>query len=161
MLKIGCNLLQVATYFRIFALKYIAFMKYIKNFFGWLHRCISPVYVMMLVAAFILWYITKLGYTYTTDHNISVVVGGKSFDVTCTIRGKGTDLISFPLSSKHNNFDIPITELTFDSVVCDDEGRTLHHISPIALQQALAARMNNVEVLSVGSFPPIEVDEQL
>ena len=161
MLKIGCNLLQVATYFRIFALKYIAFMKYIKNFLGWLRRCISPVYVMMLVAAFILWYITKLGYTYTTDHNISVVVDGKSFDVTCTIRGNGTDLIGYTLSSKYNNFEIPVAELTFDSVVCDDDGRTLHHVSPISLQQALAARMSNVEVLSVGSFPPIEVDGQL
>lgn len=114
---------------------------------------------MMLVASFILWYITKLGDTYTTDRNITVNVEGESFDVNCTIRGKGTDLIGYKFSSKNGNIDIPVAELTFDSVVCDDEGRTLHHISPLSLQQALAARVNSIEVVAVGTFPPIEIPE--
>lgn len=134
-------------------------MKKIKKFFGWLRRVISPVYIMMLVASFILWYITKLGDTYTTDRNITVNVEGESFDVNCTIRGKGTDLIGYKFSSKNGNIDIPVAELTFDSIVCDDEGRTLHHISPLSLQQALAARVSSIEVVAVGTFPPIEIPE--
>lgn len=134
-------------------------MKKIKKFFGWLRRVISPVYIMMLVASFILWYITKLGDAYTTDRSITVNVEGKSFDVNCTIRGKGTDLIGYKFSSKNGNIDIPVAELTFDSVVCDDEGRTLHHISPLSLQQALAARVSSIEVVAVGTFPPIEIPE--
>ena len=134
-------------------------MKKIKKFFGWLRRVISPVYIMMFVASFILWYITKLGDTYTTDRNITVNVEGKSFDVNCTIRGKGTDLIGYKFSSKNGNIDIPVAELSFDSVVCDDEGRTLHHISPLSLQQALAARVSSIEVVAVGTFPPIEIPE--
>ena len=34
--------------------------------FGWLRRYISPVFLALLVASFILWYIAKLNYTYTT-----------------------------------------------------------------------------------------------
>ena len=35
--------------------------------FGWLRRYISPVFLALLVASFILWYIAKLNYTYTTE----------------------------------------------------------------------------------------------
>ena len=48
----------------------------IKSFFRRLGSYISPVYVTMLVAAFILWYITKLGETYTTDEQVTVVIDG-------------------------------------------------------------------------------------
>ena len=37
--------------------------------FGWLRRYISPVFLALLVASFILWYIAKLNYCllYTSD----------------------------------------------------------------------------------------------
>ena len=68
-------------------------MEQIKNFFSWLRRWISPVYVAMLVAAFILWFITKLGGTYTTDHDVTVVIDNVEYSVDCTIKGKGIDLL--------------------------------------------------------------------
>ena len=51
------------------------FMNKIKEFFRRIASYISPAYVTMLVAAFILWYITKLGDTYTTDHMVSGAAG--------------------------------------------------------------------------------------
>ena len=80
-------------------------MERIKRFFGWLRGWISPAYITMLVAAFVLWYITKLGETYTTDHSVTVIVGGDEFEVDCTIRGKGTNLINYTISSRRSRFD--------------------------------------------------------
>ena len=116
---------------------------------------ISPIYVAMFFAAFILWYITKLGEVYTTDHHIVVVVDGEKLDVGCTIRGKGTNLIGYTLFSKKEVFDIPSTELTFDMESIAEDGTPMHHIATTSLQQAIAARMSGVEVISVGSIPPI------
>lgn len=132
-------------------------MKRLKAFFGWLRSCISPVYVTMLVAAFVLWYITKLGDNYTTDHQVTVIVDGNRFDVGCTIRGKGTDLIGYTLTSRNSEFDIPIAELSFEQDVVNDEGIVMRHISGVSLQQALASRMNDVDVVAVGITPSFEV----
>ena len=116
---------------------------------------ISPIYVAMFFAAFVLWYITKLGEVYTTDHHIVVVVDGEQLDVGCTIRGKGTNLIGYTLFSKKEVFDIPSTELTFDMESIAEDGTPMHHIATTSLQQAIAARMSGVEVISVGAVPEI------
>ena len=131
----------------------------VNKFFSKLRSYISPAYVTMLVAAFILWYITKLGETYTTDQEVAVVVDGEEFEVDCTIRGKGTNLINYTFSSRRRKFDIPSSELSFDKVVVDESGKTFHQISSLSLQQALAARMNDIEVVFVGVTPTLEVTE--
>ena len=120
-----------------------------------LRSYISPVYVTMFFAAFILWYITKLGEVYTTEHQVAVVVDGQEFEVGCTIRGKGTNLIGYTLFSNDEVFEIPSTELTFDSESVADDGTPMHHIATTSLQQAIAARMSGVEVVSVGAVPEI------
>lgn len=110
----------------------------------------------MLFAAFVLWYITKLGETYTTDHEVVAIIDGdQELTVKCTIRGKGTNLVGYTLFSRRDVFDIPSTELTFDMKSVAEDGTPMHHVATTSLQQAIAARMTGVEVLSVGAVPPI------
>lgn len=116
---------------------------------------VSPTYITLLVAAFVLWYIAKLGDTYTTDHEVVVFVDGERLEVDCVIRGKGTNLIGYTLFSHSDEFEIPSTEFTFDMESVDEEGRRTHHIATISMQQALAARMTGVEIVSVGALAPI------
>ena len=130
-------------------------MEKIKTFFKWVGSCISPVYIMMLVAAFVLWFITKLGDTYVTDHNVIVVIDDVEYAVACKIHGKGTDLIHYTLSTKRSSFVIPITELTQDKPIVDNEGNCYVHITAESLKYALAERMHNVDVVAVGSVPVI------
>ena len=128
--------------------KFVDGLKNVRNY-------ISPVYLTMLFAAFVLWYITKLGEVYTTEHQIVVVVDDQQLDVACTIRGKGTNLIGYTIFSKEEVFEIPSTELTFDMESLAEDGTPMHHIATTSLQQAIAVRMSGVEVVSVGSIPPI------
>ena len=123
-------------------------MEKIKTFFKWLRSCISPVYIVMLIAAFILWFSTKLGHTYTTDHDVTVIIDGESYDVNCKIKGKGTDLIYYTISSKRSCFTIPLSDLTVDPIS--------GHVTAESMKQALIQRMSNIEVEAVGSVPIIK-----
>ena len=143
-------------FFTIFAsIKYVYAMEKIKNFFGWLRRWISPVYVAMVVAAFILWFITKLGGTYTTEHDVTVVIDNVEYNVDCTIKGKGVDLVHYTLSSDRSRFVIPISDLTQDKPMNDNNGNIVVHVTAESMKIALAQRMNHIEVVSVGSVPVI------
>ena len=132
-----------------------AMMK-VKEFLRRVVGYISPAYLAMLFAAFVLWYITKLGDTYSTEHEVTVVINGRPYEQECTIRGKGTNLIHYTFSSSHSNFEIPMSELTFDGSVMDDKGRSFRHVNALSMQQALATRMNDIDVVSVGTTPMIE-----
>ncbi len=61
----------------------------------WMHRYVSPVFLALLVASFILWYIAKLSYIYTTEQVVRVSVDGSRFDVTCVVEGVGTNLFGY------------------------------------------------------------------
>jgi hypothetical protein len=134
---------------------YFAAMNMLSELYKKLRGYVSPTYITMLFAAFVLWYIAKLGDTYTTEHEVVVFVDGERLDVDCVIRGKGTNLIGYTLFSSGDEFDIPSTELTFDMDGQDEEGNRIHHIATVSLQQALAARMTGVDIVSVGAIPPI------
>ena len=49
-------------------------MEKIVTFFKRIVSYITPGYVAMVVAAFVLWYITKLGENYTTEHEVVVEI---------------------------------------------------------------------------------------
>lgn len=130
-------------------------MEKIRIFFSWLRGAVSPVYVAMLIAAFVLWFITKLGETYTTDHEVTVIIDNVEYNVHCTIRGKGTDLVNYTLSSERSNFEIPLSDLTQDKPMNDNDGNTVVHVTAESMKLALAQRMNHIEVVAVGSVPVI------
>lgn len=130
-------------------------MEFIREIFGWVRRCVSPVYVTMLFASFVLWFITKLGDTYTTDHEVVVIIDNKEYVVDCTIRGKGTDLVHYTLSSERSCFTLPLSDLTQDKPMVDNDGNSIVHITAESMKLALAQRMGNVDVVSVGSVPVI------
>ena len=66
-----------------------------ENLLHWMRRYVSPVFLALLVASFILWYIAKLSYTYTTEQTVRVSVEGQPFEVTCVVEGIGTNLFGY------------------------------------------------------------------
>ena len=66
-----------------------------ENLLHGMRRYVSPVFLALLVASFILWYIAKLSYTYTTEQTVRVSVDGQPFEVTCVVEGIGTNLFGY------------------------------------------------------------------
>lgn len=70
-----------------------------ENFWKWMRRSVSPVFWALLFAAFILWYIAKLSYTYTTEHDVRLLVDGQPLEVTCVVEGPGANLFGYKVYS--------------------------------------------------------------
>ncbi len=127
------------------------------KFLEWGKRTISPVFIVMFVAAFIMWYITKLGYTYTTDYNVRLNISGEKLEVPCVIEGKGSNLFNykFQLSKR---LRIPLEELTY-KVVPDDFGGVFIQIDPKSLRNAISVRVSDIKLVSLGEIPMLSVPE--
>ena len=104
-----------------------------ENLLKWMHRYVSPVFLALLVASFILWYIAKLSYTYTAEQTVKVSVDGQPFEVTCVVEGVGTNLFGYRV---YMNKTLRI---------------------PQSLQNALAPRFSDIKIISVGDIPEIDV----
>lgn len=130
-------------------------MDKIKSFLKRIISYITPGYIVMVVAAFVLWYITKLGEEYTTEHEVAVIIDGEEYKVKCKVQGKGTNLIAYTMSDDNSSFIVPSSELSFDNVEKGEDGVMYRHVANVSLQQALSARMTDVNVLAVTGDPII------
>ncbi|WP_296001290.1 hypothetical protein [uncultured Alistipes sp.] len=128
-----------------------------ETFLRWLHRYVSPVFLVMLVASFILWYIAKLSYTYTTEYVVSINTDGEKYKVACIFEGVGTNLVSYH-TSLGKSVKIPLSELKYKK--SREEGHEgMLIIDPQSLQHAIAVRFSDVKVSSIGAVPEIPVPE--
>ena len=73
---------------------------------------VSPTFIMLLCASFIMWYILKLQYTYTTDYAVLVNIEGERMRVPCVIEGKGTNLFGYRVYM-HKELKIPLNDLKY------------------------------------------------
>ena len=126
-----------------------------ENLLKWMHRYVSPVFLALLVASFILWYIAKLSYIYTTEQKVRVDVDGQVFDVTCTVEGVGTNLFGYQVYM-NKTLRIPLSDLkTKRSHEEGHEGKLI--IDPQSLQNAISVHYSDVKVVAVRNIPPIKL----
>lgn len=138
---------------------------YIKRFFSAIKQYVSPVFIMLLVASFTLWYIAKLNYNYTTELDVKVKIGNQKFEVPCVVEGKGTNLFGYVISTSRLN--IPLEELEY-TVICevtqlgdDTNNHEKLHLQSESLKNAISIRLSDINIRSVVSIPDIEVPKGL
>jgi hypothetical protein len=138
---------------------------YIKRFFSAIKQYVSPVFIMLLVASFTLWYIAKLNYNYTTELDVKVKIGNQKFEVPCVVEGKGTNLFGYVISTSRLN--IPLEELEY-TVICevtqlgdDTSNHEKLHLQSESLKNAISIRLSDINIRSVVSIPDIEVPKGL
>ncbi len=125
-----------------------------EKFWKWMHRYVSPVFLVMLVASFILWFIAKLNYTYMTEQKVQLLIDGRPVEVTCLVEGLGTNLFGYKVYS-NKTLRIPLTELRYE--VAQEEGHEGKiRIDPQSLQSAISLRYSDIKIISVGEVPEIE-----
>ena len=124
----------------------------------WMHRYVSPVFLALLVASFILWYIAKLSYTYTTGQTVRVDVDGQVFDVACTVEGVGTNLFGYQVYMI-KTLRIPLTELKYKrSREEGHEGKII--IDPQSLQNAISKKFSDIKITSIDAVPEINYPDR-
>ena len=128
----------------------------------WGKKSISPVFIAMFVASFVLWYITKLNYNYTTDYSVRLNIDGEKMEVPCVIEGKGTNLFNYKFQLG-KRLRIPLKELHYTTIV-DDFGVAFLQIDSKSLQNAISVRVSDIKIVSLGEIPmlsPVETDEEV
>lgn len=119
----------------------------------WIRRSVSPVFIVMLVASFILWYIAKLSYTYTTEQTFRINIDGEKFEVTCVVEGIGTNLFGYRVYHD-KSLRIPLSELR-SACSYDEENYGKVIIEPQSLQNAISVRCTDIKIISIGDVPEI------
>lgn len=122
-----------------------------KKYFERIKRYVSPVFIVLFVASFILWYIAKLSYTYTTDYVAKLNVDGRQIDVPCVIEGVGTNLLNHKYKIGQR-MRLSMDELD-SSVVLSEDSVLVVKITPASLQKALSVRMSDIKIISLGEIP--------
>lgn len=135
-----------------------------KDLLKWLHHYISPAFLIMLTASFVLWYIAKLSYTYTTDLDIDIKVAGAKFEINCVVEGVGTNLFGYRLY-KGRKVSIPLSELKYEHLTVDEDIEGEQPTSKIivdaqSLQNAISVRYSDIKVISIGSIPTVEISKE-
>ena len=86
--------------------------------FKWLRHYVSPVFMLLLVASFVFWYIAKLNYTYTTEQVMRVNIGGERIPVTCVVEGVGTNLFGYRVYMDRTlRIPVSYTHLTLPTIL--------------------------------------------
>lgn len=120
----------------------------------WLRSYVSPVFLVLLVASFILWYIAKLNYTYTTRQVVQVDVDGEVFPVTCVVEGTGTNLFGYRVYM-NKTLRIPLSDLRYKrSREEGHEGKIV--INPQSLQDVISVRISDIKIISIDAIPEID-----
>lgn len=136
-------------------------MNKLKAFGRFAKSSISPAFIMLMCASFIMWYILKLQYTYTTDYSVLVNIDGERLRVPCVIEGKGSNLLAYRVT--HREIKIPLNDLkyTIDSQLSVEAAAVVDSIiiDPQSMQSAISIRFSDIKVISVGDVPPLSMHD--
>lgn len=134
-----------------------------KKLFMLLKRSVSPVFITLFVASFILWYIAKLSYTYTADYTarLSIVSDDREqrIEVPCVVEGSGTNLLNYKFKLG-KRLRIPLSELETVSVY-DADSVLREVVSKRSLRNAISVRMSDVKIVGLGEIPMLDhIDDE-
>ncbi len=143
-------------------------MNLLKRFSALVRHYVSPVFVTLFCASFVLWYIVKLDHTYTTEYAVHVNIDGERLRVPCVVEGKGATLFGYRVYM-HRQIRIPLSELkyTVEQYVVEpqseDEDPTVGEsyciIDPQSLQNAISVRISDIKVISIDNIPPLPMPD--
>ncbi|MBP3564895.1 MAG: hypothetical protein J6J77_04575 [Alistipes sp.] len=131
--------------------------------YRWIRGYISPVFIVLFCASFILWYIIKLGNVYTTNYDLRLNIDGESLRVPCVVEGVGTNLLGYNVyQHKELRFSLSDLKYAVEQKVDEQTGEVLGRYCIIdnqSLQNAITLRFSDIKVLSVGDIPLIPLPE--
>ncbi len=122
----------------------------------------SPVFLTMVLLSLVLWYLTKLSYTYTAQVPIEVEIEGNNFTVDCIAEGTGYKIVSYRFFHKGDIrlslHDVQTTPSAMGNGSLD-QGRSGRRftVNASSLQNAMSARISDIQIISVGEIPEISI----
>lgn len=118
-----------------------------------LDKYVSPVFIMLVFLSLLMWYLTKLSYTYQSQVPVSINIEGNKFKIECLAEGTGYKLFSYKVFKQTViNLNLRDIQTTTSAI---NPGNLI--IDPYSLQNAISIRTNDLRILSVGDIPEIKI----
>ncbi len=139
-------------------------MDKLRTLWAWMQNYVSPVFISLFCASFILWYIVMLEHNYRVEYEVTVNVDGERLRVPCFVEGKGATLMGYR-ASVHKQVKIPLDDLRYAVAQKIDEQTGEAEdiyciIDPQSLLSAIAVRLNDINFISIGNIPPLPMPER-
>ncbi|MFI3327923.1 MAG: hypothetical protein SNH79_05925 [Rikenellaceae bacterium] len=139
------------------------FGKAFSNFFSGRYgvmakQYLSPIFLLFIVASFVLWYIAKLSYSYTTDIEVKVKLEDNTFVTKCVVEGVGTNLLGYNI--RRQVMTIPLSELGY-SVVNESDSVSYLRLDSSTFVNAVSVRCSDIKVVSVDVPKRVDVTPRL
>ena len=132
---------------------------YVKNRFSQVNH---PIMVLAILISFGLWYLNKLGHTYTTAVALSVAIVSDAAstegvlenesNVECRVEGTGYELLKYRMFPARHRIEIDLRRTDARPV----EGTNRSEVSHLSLHSAIAEQLDEIRLLSVLT-PRIEI----
>ena len=112
-------------------------------------RKVTPLFLVMLGLSFVLWYVSKLQYSYTAEVPVVVSVEGDRHRVTCVVQGSGHNILSARYFKRK-----PVKLKRGDVELTPVEGEeNTWEVGQESLRNAIAIRNADIKVVSVSRMP--------
>ncbi len=112
-------------------------------------QALSPAFLVILLGSFLLWYMTKLSYEYTTEMPLNVRIDGQKYRVTAIVHGRGSVLMAQKLLLK-GKLNLKMDDLSVRQSKNDPHALT---ITPASLQRAINSEIKDLDVTQVIDAP--------
>lgn len=115
-------------------------------------RLSNPVFFALLLLSFVLWYIVKLSYTYTTDINIPVYVDNVRYNVRTNVEGNGYQIVLHNIAPRRDKVELYSEDLDLSpSALYPD----MYEIPSFVLQNHISNKVKELRIISVET--PVEI----
>lgn len=118
-------------------------------------RRVTPLFLAMLGLSCLLWYVSKLQYSYTAQMPVVVSVEGERHRVTCVVQGSGHNIIS---SRYFKRRVIKLKRSDVELLPVDGMEDT-YEVATASLLNAISIRNADLKVVSVSRMPYITLEE--
>ena len=140
-------------------------MDKLKALWAWMQNYISPAFISLLCASFILWYIVKLEHSYRAKYNVSLNVDGEHLRVPCFVEGKGATLLGYQ-AYMHKQIKISLDDLKYavEQEIDEQTGEAVDKyciIDPQSLLSAISVRFSDIKFISIGAIPPLPMPKRV
>jgi hypothetical protein len=116
---------------------------------GLVRQALSPTFLIILLGAALLWYISKLSGEYTNEMELSMRIDGQKYRPTVVVYGRGSAILAQQLSLKSR------INLTLDELSPRPSRETLGAltIAPASLAKAINSKITDLTVMEVVEAP--------
>ncbi len=124
-----------------------------------IRRFISPLFLVMLAASFLFWFVAKLSYNYTTELDVKVRMEDKGFVTTCVFEGVGTNLLGYHIN-RGGVIKLSLGDIKYRTVKGTD-GEQYIRIDKAALSHMISVRYSDIKLVTIESIPDILISESI